>query len=136
MSLIFWLLLFVCLSFIVMAVSLVYLCQMCCTSLIAVVNSSRSCYLCNYQEAAYMFDQSVLLTYFKLDLLRYVFSITQLETRIVPIKEHTANILIILNNMVLVTKYDSNSYLVLSVGDDHGIKGDNTNGSTPLRRPG
>ena len=45
--------------------------------------------------------------------------------------------LIILNNMVLVTNYDSNSYLVvLSAGDDHGIKGDDTNGSTPLRQPG
>ena len=44
------------------------------------------------------------------------------------IYEHT---LIILNNMVLVTKYDSNSYLVLSAGDDHGIKGDDANGSTP-----
>ena len=32
--------------------------------------------------------------------------------------------------MDLVTKYDSNSYLVLSAGDDHGIKGDDINGSS------
>ena len=56
---------------------------------------------------------------------------TDVETIIVPIKGKHRDTLIILNNMVLVTEYDSNSYLVLSAGDDHGIKGDDANGSTP-----
>ena len=43
-------------------------------------------------------------------LLYALVMIKVLETRIVPIKGHTVNMLIILNYTVLVTKYDSNKW--------------------------